>query len=85
MALSEKTKRFLPALFSISPIMQRFSLPGIVGLLLFTIGVWQQVLWLKVAGIVFAVPVIWAYAVLMLFYFPWLLFDSIRSSLRKTK
>jgi len=85
MPLSEKTKNLLLTPFAISPIMRRFSLPGLVGFLLLAIGVWQQLDWLKVTGIILAAPIIWAYAVLMLVYFPFLLFDSIRRSLSKTK
>lgn len=85
MPLSEKTRNLLLAPFAISPIMRRFSLPGVVGFLLLAIGLWQQLTWLKVTGILLAAPVIWAYAVLMLVYVPFLLFDSIRRSLSKTK
>lgn len=85
MALSERTKSLLGALFAISPILRRFALPGLVGLLLFAAGAWQALDWLKVVGIILAVPVIWAYAVLLLVYFPFLLFDSMRRSLKKTR
>ena len=85
MALSEKTKNIFLAPFAISPIMQRCWLPGLVGLLLFGVGVQQHVGWLKVAGIILAAPIIWVYAVVMCVYFPFALFDSIRRSLSKTK
>lgn len=85
MPLSERTKSLLGAFFAISPIMQRFSLPGLVGLLLFAVGVWQNLDWLKVIGIILAAPIMWVYAVLLFVYFPFLLFDSIRRSLYKTR
>lgn len=85
MPLSERTKSLLLAPFAISPIMRRFSLPGLVGLLLFAVGVWQNVDWLRVIGIILAAPIIWVYAVLMFVYFPFLLFDSIRRSLNKPR
>lgn len=85
MALSERTKSLLGALFAISPILRRFALSGLVGLLLFAAGAWQDLDWLKVAGIILAAPVIWAYAVLLLVYFPYLLFDSLRRSFNKSR
>ena len=84
MPLSNKTKNRLLALFAISPIMDRFALPGLIGLLLFGIGVWRRVTWLKVTGIILAAPVIWVYAVLLFVYVPFLLFDGIRRRLKKT-
>ncbi len=56
-----------------------------VGVLLFAVGVWQHVSWLKVTGIILAAPIIWVYAVVMLVYFPYILFDSIRRSLSKSQ
>jgi hypothetical protein len=85
MRLSEKTKNCLLAPFAISPIMQRFSLPGLFGVLLFAVGAWLHIDWLKVTGIILTVPIIWVYAVIMLVYFPYLIFDSIRRRLNKTK
>lgn len=38
-----------------------------------------------VIGAILAAPVIWAYAVLLLVYFPYLLFDSVRRSLNRNK
>ena len=85
MALSEKTRNHLLALFAISPILQRFAWPGLAGFLIFAIGYWRQLDWLMVVGAILAAPVIWAYAVLLLVYIPYLLFDSIRSSLKRGK
>jgi hypothetical protein len=84
MALSERSKSLLCAPFAISPIMRRFSLPGLVGLLLFAVGVWQKLEWLKVIGIILLAPIIWVYFVLLFVYIPFLLFDSVRRSLKKT-
>lgn len=85
MPLSDRTKNLLLAPFAISPIMARFSLPGLIGFLLFAVGVWQQTAWLKVTGIILAAPILWAYAVLFFVYCPILLVDGIRRSLNKTK
>jgi hypothetical protein len=82
MLLSEKIKNILLAPFAISRIMKRCWQPGLVGLLLFAVGAWQHVGWLKVAGVVIAAPVIWVYAVLTLIYFPFILFDKIRRTLK---
>ncbi len=78
----EKTKNILLAPFAISRIMKRCWLPGLVGLALFSVGVWQHVGWLKIVGIVLAAPVIWVYAVLMFVFFPFILFDSVRRRLK---
>jgi len=85
MPLSEKKRSILLAPFAISPILQRFAWPGIAGLLIFGIGLWRQVDWLMVIGAILAAPVIWADAVLVLVYIPYLLFDSIRRSLNRNK
>jgi len=69
MPLSEKTKGILLAPFAISRIMQRYWLPGLLGLVLFVVGLWQHVGWLKVTGIVLAAPIIWVYAVVILLCF----------------
>jgi hypothetical protein len=50
--------------------------------LLFAVGVWQHVGWLKIAGIVLALPVIWVYAIVIFVFFPFILFDSVRRRLR---
>jgi len=78
----EKTRNFLLAPFAISHIMNRCWRPGLVGLLLFAVGVWRHVGWLKIAGIVLAVPIIWVYAVLMFVFLPYILFDRVRRSLK---
>jgi hypothetical protein len=71
----------LPAPFALSPIMQRFALPGLAGIVIFVIGVWQDLFWVMVAGAVLAAPVLWAYAVLLLVYLPILIYEAIRSRL----
>jgi hypothetical protein len=85
MPLSNRTKDLLLAPFAISPIIARFSLPGLIGFLLFVVGAWQQTTWLKVMGVVLAAPILWAYAVLFLVYCPILLVEGIRRRLNKTK
>ena len=82
MPISEKARNILLAPFAISHIMERCWLPGLVGVLLFAVGVWQHLGWLKIAGIVLALPVIWVYAVVMFVFFPYILFDSVRRRLR---
>jgi hypothetical protein len=80
--LSEKTRNILLAPFAISRIMKRFWLPGLVGMLLFAVGQWQNVGWLKIVGIVLAAPIIWVYAVVMFVFFPFILFDGLRRRLK---
>jgi hypothetical protein len=46
------------------------------------IGVSQEIPWLAWTGLVLALPVIWAYAVLVLAYFPLLLYESIKKRIR---
>ena len=82
MPISEKARNILLAPFAISHIMERCWLPGLVGVLLFAVGVWRHLGWLKIAGIVIALPVIWVYAVVMFVFFPYILFDSVRRRLR---
>jgi len=85
MPLSEKTRNLLLAPFAISPILQRFAWPGVLGMLLLGLGVWQQIGWLKLTGLVLVAPILWVYAVLLLGYFPYLFFDGIRRSVRKSR
>jgi len=75
MLINEKTRNILLAPFTISHIMKRCWLPGLVG-------VWQHVGWLKIAGIVLALPVIWVYAVVIFVFFTFILFDSVWRRLR---
>jgi thiol:disulfide interchange protein len=84
MILSAKTKNILLAPFAISHIMQRFWLPGLAGFLLFAVGMWQRVTWLKIAGLVLAAPVIWVYAVVIFVFFPYALFDRVRQRLKNS-
>jgi hypothetical protein len=75
---SERIRELLAAPFAISPIIQHFWLPGVIGILCLTIAMSQDVGWLALLGAVLAAPVIWALAVLILVYFPYLLYDAIR-------
>lgn len=63
--------------FAISPIIGRFAFPGVIGFVLFGIGAWQQLTWLKVTGAILAAPIVWAYAVLLFVYCPILLVQGI--------
>ena len=83
MPLSERTIRILLVPFAISRILRRFALPGVVGILLFAIGVWQDLGLAKVIGIILAAPVIWVYVVLLFGYFPYLIFEGIRRQLKR--
>ena len=85
MALADRTKRILLAPFAISPILQRFALPGLAGILFLAIGVWQDLAAAKIIGIILAAPIIWVYAVLIFGYFPYLMFDGIRRRLNRGK
>lgn len=82
MPLSEKTKHILLAPFAISRIMQRCWLPGLIGVLLFALGVWQHVGWRKGTGIVLAAPIIWVYAVVIFAFLPFAVFDHVRRKMR---
>ena len=79
--LSDRAKELLLAPFAISPIIGRFACPGVVGCVLFGIGVWQQMTWLKVTGAILAAPIVWAYAVLLFVYCPILLIEGIRKGI----
>jgi hypothetical protein len=85
MPLSEQTKTILLAPFAVSPILKRCAWPGLAGFLVFGIGLWQKVDWLMVIGAILAAPIIWVYAVVLFVYFPYILFDSIRRSLNRSK
>lgn len=78
MPLSARTKNILAAPLAVSCIMQRCWLPGVVGLLLLALGWWRDIVWLKVAGVVLAGPILWVYAVVIFVLLPFAVFDSIR-------
>jgi hypothetical protein len=82
MPLSERTKSILGAPFAISRIMQRCWLPGLLGMLLFAVGLWQHVGWLKVTGVILAAPILWLYLVVIFAFLPLALFDQIRRRMR---
>jgi hypothetical protein len=68
MPLSERTRNLLLNAIAVSPIMKRFALPGLIGMLLIGVGIWQKIDWLWIAGLVLAAPVLWCYLVIMLVY-----------------
>jgi len=78
MPLSQKTKNRLMMPFAVSPIMKWGAFPGIVGILLFWLGVWRKIGWLKIGGLVLAAPMLWVYFVIIFIYMPFLIFDKIR-------
>lgn len=65
MPLSEKTKTLLMNTIAVSPVMKRFMLPGIIGMLLTGVGLWQKMEWLTITGLVLAAPILWCYVVVM--------------------
>jgi len=83
MPLTERTKNLLLNAIAISPIMKWCSFPGIIGILLIGVGLWQRTTWLTVIGLVLAAPILWCYAVLLCVYMPYLLVESARQRLRK--
>ena len=68
MPLSEKIRNLGENAIAISPILRRFGGPGLIGLLLIGLGLWQDMTWLTIAGIILAAPVIWCYVVLIVVY-----------------
>ena len=75
---SARIRELLAAPFAISPIIQRFWLPGVIGIVCLTIAMSRDVGWLALLGAVPAAPIIWALAELILIHFPYLLYDAIR-------
>lgn len=65
MPLSVRTKELLLSAIAVSPILRRFGLPGVAGLLLIGVGWWQRFTWLTIAGVILAAPVLWCYFVIM--------------------
>jgi hypothetical protein len=65
MPLSERTKELLLNAIAVSPIMQRFALPGAAGLIVAAVGHWQKIPWLTITGLVLAAPVLWCLLVIM--------------------
>ncbi len=80
---SKKITSILFAPFAISRIMQRCWLPGLIGLLLLGIGVWQRIGWLQLSGIVLAAPIIWVYAVVIFGFLPYAVFETVRRKMRR--
>ena len=76
MLLSEKTRYLLMNAIAVSPILKRFMLPGIIGMLLTGVGVWQKMEWLTITGLVLAAPVLWCYVVVIVVYPLLLLFSK---------
>lgn len=68
MPLSEKIRSLGENAIAISPILRRFGVPGLAGLLLIGLDLWQQTTWLTITGMILAAPVIWCYVVVMVVY-----------------
>lgn len=75
--LSERIKIRLGNAIAVSPIMQRFALPGLIGIALIVMGLWQKLDWLAIAGLILAAPVLWCYFVIMLIYPLMALFEKL--------
>jgi hypothetical protein len=73
---SEKPKEQLWTMIAVSPILQRLAFPGIFGLALMGLGVWQDILWLSIAGLILAAPVVWCILLITVVYPVLLLFDK---------
>ena len=82
MPVSGKIKEILSNLFAISIIMNRFSTPGLIGIILFVFGVWQRIGWIKIIGIILAAPIIWVYIAVIFVFFPAAILDYIRKKIR---
>lgn len=71
------------SLLAVSPILQRFALPGIVGILIVALALWLQLHWLMVIGVVLLLPVLWCYLVILCFYLPMLMLEPLWSRWRR--
>ena len=74
--LSQKTKERLLTMIAVSPIVQRFALPGLIGLICIGLGVWLDILWLSITGLILATPVLYCYIVILIVYPVIFLFDK---------
>ena len=73
---SEEAKGRLWTMIAVSPILQRFALPGIVGMIVPGLGIWQDLQWLSIAGLILAVPMVWCCLLILVVYPIILLFDK---------
>ncbi len=62
--LSERIKNLAEHAIAISPIIKRFWLPGTIGILLLAAGLWQEIEWLAITGLILAAPIFWCYVVI---------------------
>ncbi len=79
----KKIETIISNLLAISVIMNRFSLPRMLGIIIFTVGIWQRIGWLKIVGVILSLPIIWVYFVLMFVFFPSIIFDRIRQYMKQ--
>jgi hypothetical protein len=74
--LSEHAKERLWTMFAVSSILQRFVLPGMFGLAFIGVGIWKDIPWLLIAGLILAAPIVWCYVLIMVVYPIILLFEK---------
>jgi hypothetical protein len=76
MMFSEKAKERIWTIFAVSPIMQRFAFPGVFGLAVMGPGIWKDIRWLSIVGLILAAPVLWCYFLIIVVCPIVLLFDK---------
>ncbi len=81
----KKIETIVSNLLAISVIMNRFSLPGMLGIILFTVGIWQRIGWIEIVGIILSLPIIWVYFVLIFVFFPSIIFERIRHYMKQRR
>lgn len=65
---SERIKRALLMPFAIEPIMKCGAIPGIVGVVVLAVGLFQKIRWLEIVGAVLAAPIFWFFLSLFLYF-----------------
>ena len=68
MIYSDRTKERLLAALAWERIVQRFALPGILGLILIGLGIWQKLSWLTITGLILAAPILWCCLLIMVVF-----------------
>ena len=74
--ISERTKERLLTVLAWDRNIQRFALPGIVGLSLIGLGIWKKIAWLTVTGLILAAPILFCYLLIMLVFPIMLIFEK---------
>ena len=65
---SKKDAHFMTLAMSCN--MQRWLLPGIVGVVLFMLGFWLNIECVEIAGLILAAPGLWAYTIIIFVLLP---------------